>query len=216
MPNLQHPNSYINKSSFEEVTSAVTFYVKKRNSRNDYILCSVPTISKIGEIASTNKTVIPEVLNYVRYIAAIRALEYNCDFINKAIKASNADDIKTLTTLSFDYINGKRDCGIHFSSKSSLLSASYFYQSSLYTLKESKQIIQYFENLLLTDKLAKIIPDFEVKLDKVDKFKTHYIEEADKLINTISADKDIFKYFVDYISNVANVETKSEDSKLVK
>ena len=207
---------YINTAVFEEVLSAKTFDIKKLSSRNEYILCTVPTISQIVANAPATKAVIPEVSNYLRYTAAIRALEHNCNFINKAMEASNSGDIKELCTLNYDYKNGKPHAGIRSSSKRYILAAPSFYQSSLYILEESKHLIQFFEDMLLIDKLSKIIPDFKTKLDKATKFKQQCIEKADNLINDISQNKDSFNYFVNYISNSANLDTKPADLKLVK
>ena len=105
MSHLPISKPYINHTSCEEMLSAKTFDLKKRVTNNTYILCVVPTFSQIVANAPATKAVIPEVLNYLRYTAAIRALQYNCVFIHKAMRAKTDDDFKNLTSMSFDYKN---------------------------------------------------------------------------------------------------------------
>ena len=207
---------YINTSCFEEVLSAKTFDLKKVVAGNEYKLCIVPTLSQIVANAPATKAVIPEVLDYLRYTATIRALEHNCKFIRGAINAKTLDDFNSLTALNFDYKNGRTHCGIRSSSKRISLSPSGFHTCSLRLLEDSKQYISDFEKMLCVDKLSQIIPDFDKKMANTLKYKEQYIQYADKLINTISNDKDIFDNFIDYLSISTIRNTKSDNSNILK
>lgn len=215
MPYPPTSKPYLNTCYFDEVLSAKTFDLKKVFSSNEYKLCIVPTLSQIVANAPATKAVMPEVLDYLRYSAAIRALEHNCKFVYHAIHASSQEDLDNLTSLNYDYKNGRNHCGIRSSSRRSALSSSGFYLSALSILEESKQFIQNFEDILLIDKLSQMIPDFDKKMANTLKYKEHYIQFADRLINAISNNKDIFNNFVNTLSAPA-ISTKPVDSSNLK
>ena len=213
-PPISQP--YINTAVYDEMLSAKTFDLKKLNSRDEYKLCIVPTISQLVAGAPTNKAVVPEVLNYLRYTAAIRALQHNCKFIHKAIRATTPKDLCELTTLTYDYKNARQHNGIRCSNRRVHISPSGFYLSALNILEDSKQIIQNLENLLILDKLSNTVPNFDKTLTSTTKLKDHYIEYADELIKTISNNKDIFNNFVSRISKSSSIKAEPKDSILVK
>ena len=170
----------------------------------------MPTFSQIVANAPATKAVIPEVLNYLRYTAAIRALQYNCVFIHKAVRAKTDDDFKNLTSMSFDYKNSRLCNGIRCSNPRINISEAGFYSSALKILDESKQIIQTFEDILLLDKLSNVIPEFEKKMADTIRLKNHYTEYADKLTEALSKNKNILNGFVDHISNHSKHDVKAE------
>lgn len=202
MPYPPTSKPYNNPCTFDEILSTKTFDLKKVVSSGEYKLCIVPTYSQIIANNPSAKAVIPEVLNYLRYTAAIRALEHNCKFIHRAINAKTSQDFDSLITLNYDYKNGKVYPGIRASSKHCLISPNGIHKVSLQLLEESKQYIQNFEEFLMIDKLSEIIPDFDKKLEISTRYKEQYIEHANRLIAQISNNKDIFNNFIDHISFV--------------
>ena len=143
MPYIPNTIPFINPSSFEIMLSAKTFDIKKLSSTGEFKLCVVPTFSQLVEGGLVSKAVIPEVLNYLRYNAAIRALHHNCIFIDKAINI-NDEDLDKLSSMSFDYRNSNLNNGVSCSNRRINISPDKFYQSSLIILRESKDIIQNF------------------------------------------------------------------------
>ena len=211
MSNQQPSKPYINHTSCEEMLSAKTFDLKKRVSNNCYILSIVPTLSQIVANAPANKAVIPEVLNYLRYTAAIRALQYNCVFVHKAIRAKTDEDFNALTDMSFSY-KGSVNNGIRCANPRVPISAKSFYFSALNVLDDSKQIVQNFEDMLLLDKLSNIIPDFDKKMADTIRLKNKYIAYADKIAGTILNDKNALDNFINHVSSNCKT-TLNENSK---
>lgn len=212
MPYMQTYEPSTNRTC-EEILSAKTLDIKKLVSTDKYIICIVPTFSQMIANAPLSKEVIPEVVNYLRYTSAIRALHYNCVFIHKAIIAKTDEDFNNLTNLNYDYNNSRRNNGIRSTSKRITISPETIPLVALHILEESKQIIKTFEDMLLLDKLSLYISDFDKKWADTNRLKNQYIKYADTLSATISKNKDILTPFIDHTSKSSIINDNSTINK---
>ena len=201
MPYPYISNPYNNHPGANEILSAITFDFKKLDSKNKFVLCSVPTRSQIVADVSAEKVVISEILNYLRYTAAIRALRYNCEFVNKAIHATTPEDIYELTTLTFDYKNSNNYNAIRTINPRVPISLKEFRPTAVRVLKDSKQIIETLEGMLKLDALKNKVPDFDKKFEKAIELKEKCFVSADKLIYKLSNNKNVLDPFINYITN---------------
>ena len=176
--------------------SAIVIELTKPEYSNEYKLVKILTNTKIyAENLSSEEGF--ELIQFYRYLASIRALEYNCNFLHKLISLNKPNYLENLSSLSFTYRNEKAPCALSSSCKRDFIMLTSFNICEI--LQESINVVLYFQKKLNTKILSNNIKTFDELYHETQVRQENKIKEASIFKDYLNSNEG--KKFLKYASN---------------